>query len=387
VVNRPDAFRSKRGAAGAALLLLALAALVGLTVFFSREESGSNEPLDPQNWRKNGGHALAELLRQQGVDLRIARTVDEARSATSSNTLLFITNSGYLSGEDTLRQVAALPGDRVVAEASFSALLHALAPGVEHSPTDRSPTDHSQGPREPGCAWSGALRAGAVQMNGWALRAPDTQDSCYDGEILRYRDNGRIITVVADDSFMSNERIADPGSAALALNLLGARRAVVWLALEFPQIKGEKVGPSLTGLIPDRVWWAARTLAVAVVVTALWQARRLGPVVVERLPVVVRASETAEGLGKLYQARRARGRAAAALREAAVGRLSKRLAIPVRDSGVMTAMLADRLGRSPDEIRSVLYGPVPADDSALVALAQELDRVEHGVLEGKVRGV
>lgn len=380
-MNRTGALRSKRGAAVSALLLLAVAALVGLTVFFSSEDSGSREPLDPQGWRKDGGHALAELLRQHGVDLRIARTADEARSATTSDTLLFITNSGYLSGEDTLRQVAALPGDRVVAEASFSAIVRVLAPGVEHSRTDQS-----ESPREPGCAWSGALRAGAVRMNGWALRAPDTQDSCYDGEVLRYRHDGRIITVLADSSFMANERIAAPGSAALALNILGARRAVVWLAPEFPEIKGEKVGPSLTGLIPERVWWATRTLAVAVVATALWQARRLGPVIVERLPVVVRASETAEGLGKLYQARRARGRAAAALREAALGRLSTRLAVPVRDSGVMTAALAERLGRGQDEIRSVLYGPVPADDSALVALAQELDKVEHGVCEGKVRG-
>src|SRR5690606_41722785 len=55
-------------------------------------------------------------------------------------------------------------------------------------------------------------------------------------------------------------------------------------------------------------------LIVVVVLLAWWQGRRLGPLVTEPLPVVVRASETVEGRGRLYRSRRARDRAAEALR-------------------------------------------------------------------------
>ena len=56
--------------------------------------------------------------------------------------------------------------------------------------------------------------------------------------------------------------------------------------------------------------WIVWQLWLVVVLVALWKGRRLGPLVAEQLPVVVRASETVEGRGRLYRSRRARDRAA-----------------------------------------------------------------------------
>ena len=91
-------------------------------------------------------------------------------------------------------------------------------------------------------------------------------------------------------------------------------------------------------------------LGVVVVLLALWRMRRLGPLVTEPLPVVVRACETVEGHGRLYRSRRARDRAAAALREAALGRIVTRLGLP-RDvtADAVCQELADRTGRDPGE--------------------------------------
>ena len=47
-------------------------------------------------------------------------------------------------------------------------------------------------------------------------------------------------------------------------------------------------------LVPDWVAPVVWQLGVAVVLAAWWRARRLGPVVAEPLPVVVRAAETTE---------------------------------------------------------------------------------------------
>ena len=52
------------------------------------------------------------------------------------------------------------------------------------------------------------------------------------------------------------------------------------------------------GLVPGPVYLVIAEIAVALVLTALWRMRRFGPLVFEPLPVVVRASETAEGHGR-----------------------------------------------------------------------------------------
>jgi len=114
---------------------------------------------------------------------------------------------------------------------------------------------------------------------------------------------------------------------------------------------------------------------------ALWRMRRLGPLVTEPLPVVVRACETVEGHGRLYRSRRARDRAAAALRGAALGRIVTRLGLPrgVTDDATCQE-LASRTGRDAVEIRAILFGAVPGDDAALVKLTADLDALEGQVL-------
>ena len=84
---------------------------------------------------------------------------------------------------------------------------------------------------------------------------------------------------------------------------------------------------SIFDLIPQNVTWIVWQLCLVVLLVALWKGRRPGPLVAEELPVVVRASETVEGRGRLYRSRRARDRAAAALRTATLQRLLPRLGL------------------------------------------------------------
>ena len=96
----------------------------------------------------------------------------------------------------------------------------------------------------------------------------------------------------------------------------------MWLVPAIPPTARPAGTPrSFASLVPLAAYLVLAQLGVALALTALWRARRLGPLVTERLPVVVRASETVEGHARLYQSRRARDRVAAALRAAAAGRL------------------------------------------------------------------
>jgi hypothetical protein len=119
-----------------------------------------------------------------------------------------------------------------------------------------------------------------------------------------------------------------------------------------------------------------------VLLLAVWKGRRLGPLVAERLPVVVRASETVEGRGRLYRSQRAGDRAADALRTATLQRLTPRLGLgPNADRAAIVSTIAQQCGRDAGAVGHILFGPPPATDTDLVHLANALDDIERQVAQ------
>ncbi|GIH89727.1 DUF4350 domain-containing protein [Planobispora siamensis] len=365
-----DSWRRARGVFGVLGIMVALAAV---TVLIASPRPGGR--LDPEATTPVGAHALAQLLRDQGVEIRPARTVEEAGELATPDSLLLVGRTEFLADGLLMAELAEVPGDRLLVEPVTQAL-QALAPGVSAGAL----TDVES--REPGCDLPAALRAGTAVTGGVSYNGPAGSRSCYGGSVIVFNAAGRQITVVGSSDFMTNERLAADGNAALAMNLAGARPAVVWLVPTLPQTGGaqEQGEATLTDLIPSGVGWAALQLFIAVVLVAVWRARRLGPVVPERLPVVVRAAETVEGRGRLYRSRRARDRAAAALRAAALDRIIPRLGLTgdATPAGVVAAV-AMRTPLDSHQAGALLYGAAPDDDAGLVALARHLDILERQV--------
>ena len=191
--------------------------------------------------------------------------------------------------------------------------------------------------------------------------------------------DGRPVTLLGAATPLTNERLDDEGNAALALGLLGARARLVWY-LPSPTDVPASAQQSFYDLVPSGVWWGLVQVAVAVLLLALWRARRLGPVVAEPLPVVVRAAETVEGRARLYRRSGARGQAAEALRAGARDRLgtAARAAAPGRTArrrgGGRGPRRPERAGRGGAPVRCRT-----ADDAALVRLADDLDALEREV--------
>jgi hypothetical protein len=124
----------------------------------------------------------------------------------------------------------------------------------------------------------------------------------------------------------------------------------------------------------------AAQLAFALLLAIGWRARRLGPLVSEPLPVVVPAAETVIGHGRLYQARHARGKAAAALRGTLLARLAPAVGLPaVSAPDAMVDAVASRSTVGQERIRELLYGPPPRSDAALLVLARDLDQLAREV--------
>ena len=107
---------------------------------------------------------------------------------------------------------------------------------------------------------------------------------------------------------------------------------------------------------------------------------------IEPLPVVVRAAEAVEGRSRLYRRAQARDRAAEALRAGALARMVPRLGIDSPAGGepppdAVVAAVASRSGRPDAAVHATLFGPPPADDAGLVALADSLDSIVRDTLD------
>lgn len=366
--------RRWRTARWVVLTFIVLAVLAAVGVYLTAPRSGGR--MDPHSTAPDGAHALVTLLAERGVEVVTAETLDDVADAAGPDTLLVLAQLVFLD-EDQLRRLDTLPGDRLL-----------IAPPAQPREI-LAPPIRTDGPLtfggEPDCALRAATRAGDVNFGkSETFAAGDSTVDlirCYAGAVVRYDDGKRVTTVVGSSGFMSNDALADGGNAALALNLAGAQPRVIWYAPQ--QSEAESAGDAaLSDLIPERVGWIGWQLCLVVVLLAWWRGRRLGPLVAEQLPVVVRASETVEGRGRLYRSHRARDRAAEALRTATVHRLVPRLGLQSTATPLEVAQaVAARCGRDPAAVTHVLYGPVPATDADLVVLAKELDNIERQVAQ------
>ncbi|ATO61184.1 DUF4350 domain-containing protein [Mycobacterium avium subsp. hominissuis] len=351
--------------------LLVLAVIAGVDAYLSAPRPGTR--MDAASTDPDGAHALVALLRDGGVDVVVADHIADVESAARPDTLILVAQSQYLA-DSVLDRLARIRSDLLLVEPTSEAR-KALLPGVRISGTSGFDSD-------PDCTLREAVRAGSVRFG--RATTYESEDGramtrCYDGALIRFRDGGRAITAVGSTEFMTNASLLQAGNAALAMNLAGGRPRLIWYAPHF--VEGESSSKAtVLDLIPANVYWVVGQLAVVVLLVAVWRGRRPGPLVAEELPVVVRASETVEGRGRLYRSRRARDRAAAALRTAALQRLTPKLGLAggaTPEAVVSTA--SQRTGSDPGWVSYHLFGPPPTTDHDLLQLARALDDIERQV--------
>ncbi len=367
-----EQLRQRRPWRGVLLALAALAVVASITTYLTAPRPGGT--MDPEATSPSGAHALVTLLREGGVEVVVANNVADVESAARPDTLLLMAQTQYLTDNMLLGRLADVPGDLLLVDPTTRART-ALTPKLRVGAADEFSN-------EPNCPLPQANRAGSVNFGPTdAYRAKRDLDlvSCYGGALVSYRDQGRTVTVIGSSHFMTNDGLLEEGNAALAMNLAGARPRVIWYAPQ--RVEGHSTPHgSIFDLIPENVTWIVWQLWLVVVLVALWKGRRLGPLVAEELPVVVRASETVEGRGRLYRSRRARDRAAEALRTATLQRLLPRLGLgPSAAPPAVVLTVAERCGANPDLVQYHLFGPPPANDGDLLQLARALDDIERQV--------
>ena len=354
----------------APLVITLIALLIALGVAWAKSGQKAGF-LDPNAVDPSGSRALRVLLEKEGVQVETVRTADTAAAAANDGmSTLLVTIPDLLQDS----QVAQLKDVNAGEPSRWFARIQTDG----SAPVSR---------RDPACRLQAAARAGDADMGGTLWSAPINDSlapaECYPAEgspslLQVQREDSTTVTFLGAPTALTNDRLDERGNASLALGLLGARPHLVWY---LPSLEITNEGrASVTSLLPSGLKWAVLQVFLAVGLVALWRARRLGPVVEEPLPVVVRAAEATEGRSRLLRRARARDRAAANLRTATLDRLLPLVGLP-RGAAPSEAVeaIASRSGRPAAHVAGLLYGAAPADDSALVRLADDLDALEREV--------
>lgn len=337
--------------------------------------------LDPQNPSADGGQAVARVLADRGVRVTVVRRAAQLESAAvDAGTTVVVTSPQHL-GRSTTRSL-----DKHVAKAGSLVL---PAPGTALVRALDLPV-----------ATGRTLLAGRTEadcsdplLSGLALEVPPSSayrargravTSCFPGPdkdaawVVRV-DRGPTTYVVGAADLFTNERVDRSDNAAAALRLLGQHGRLVWYV---PDPRDVAVGDtgSLAEQLPAGLFPALWLLAAGVVATMLWRGRRLGPLVLEPLPVVVKAVESTQGRGRLYRRVRDRSHAAAILRDAAARRTAARLRLPAgTDAQRLAAAVAAATGAEPRAVLDLLVTRPVTDDRSLTRLAADLAALEREV--------
>lgn len=368
--------RRRRVATWAAIAVGVVAVAVAGTLISGMAQWSQRAALDPDSFGPTGTHALTQLLRDQGVDVLVTRDrVDAARLLSERSATLALPDPPALS-DDAVQDLVDAAADVVLLDPR-SRTLDVVQPGSVLAGAGGDLV-------EPACDLAEADRSGAVSPGTlFEPAASSDAGACYrdgDGYGLIVETIGEQRRVAIDAlALFTNEHLASDGNAALALNLLGRHDAVVWYV---PNIGDSDLAGTATlgSLTPPWVSPVIVLLLTTGLVAAIWRGRRFGPLVAERLPVTVRASETTEGRARLYARSRDAVHAADQLRIGALRRIARDLALgPAAGADEIADAAAERTGWDRTRVRGILLHDLPRTDAQLVTVYDELRTLEAAV--------
>ncbi|MRH28888.1 DUF4350 domain-containing protein [Microbacterium sp. SYP-A9085] len=375
--------RRKRATAWVAITVVLVAAGIGGAVLSGLGQWTQRNLLDPQSAGPDGARALARILSDHGVDVRIARDRGAVRDQLRS-----VGGAAGIPAAATL----VLPDSPLLSDPTFQRLADTAADVVVIQPQSRgvrvlfgadTAGYGADAPVPAACALAAAQRAGSILPGTlYTVPAGGTATGCYrvghDVALLQRTSAGSTATAVDGTELFTNATLARGGNAALAVNLLGAHRTLVWYV---PSASDADAAPLTLGQLTPS--WASPVillLLVAGVAAGVWRGRRFGPLVAENLPVTVRTAETTDGRARLYARSGDVVHVADRLRIGTLTRLARMLGLgAAADAGAVSDAVADLLGMPRAGVRGILIDTVPTTDRELLALSDRLRDLERAV--------
>jgi hypothetical protein len=363
-----------------AVLSLLVVSALALTLL-SRGSQANNDDLDPANPGFAGAQGLAHVLANHGVKVTIVRRQrDFLDQGVDAATTVAIIGTSNLSGRTAHTALAhAASAASLVLLDPDPVVIRGMGLPVDSRPSNLM--DVAAGCRGTGVGETYRLAQADrayVRLHGAAGTAcfSDKVDGGSAMLSLHAARGQPSVVLIGDESLITNGAILNADNAAIALNLFGHSDHLIWYlpsAADMTAADGAQrsITPSWFG--PALVLGAS-----AVVLLCLWRGRRLGRLVTEPLPVIVRAVETTESRARMYRKARDRNRALSVLQQATRRRLASYLGLPASATvSDVAAACAPVSRRSYQEVLDLLQSPAAHDDASLMERANTLQALER----------
>jgi hypothetical protein len=351
------------------VLLLGVLALLAILVAGPRH--GKGPPLDPDSTGPDGLRGLVLLLRDRGAHVNVTGSI----SSRETTALLADDQMGDAQRDDVRDWVRA-GGTLLVADPN-------------------SPLAGVAGFRQ----WGGGPLARQCDLPVFReterIESPqgimfDTDSpglsACFTDQnrafvVARSEGSGTVVAL-GSPAPLVNSHLGRLDNSVLAVSVLAPRPGTAVAVLKRSPVGGGRT--SVRDLISPRLKLGFLELLIAFLVVCLWRARRLGRPVLEPQPVELAGSELVAAVGNLLQQAHRRGQAAQLLQGELRRTLASRLSL-ARDTPpeVVAEVAAARTGIDKARILAALTAPAPADEGALVALAQETEAVRQEVVHAR----
>jgi hypothetical protein len=365
---------------GATVWVVFAALVIGLGALAGSGKS-AGPALDPNSASPQGAKALNLLLQQLGAG------VDQVTGPPvvgSGGTAFMLQDRLDAAGDRQLIQWVRAGGTLVATDPAivlnFAAPARRPGPGGLVAVQGSIPTD---------CSIPAVRGVGAIDpAGGITLRPAPGATGCFFASdagaflVVQPLGAGELVLLGGPDLW-TNAELAKDDNSVLAANLLAPTATsprVQWIV-------GLRAGgghQSLLQLMPPRVKEGLVQLLVALVVLALWRARRLGRPVIETPVVELPGSELVVAVGNLLQQGGRYDDAAGILRATLHRGIVDQLGVsPVAPPDVVATVVAARTGLDRDMILATVAGPPPTADGELVALAGNADRIRQEIAHAR----
>ena len=382
-VPRPLTPKRRRWVTPSIVVGVFLAATLAVTLLHPAG-GGNTDDLDPANPGYSGAQGLAHVLRDHGVNVTVVRSQRELLDETVDGTsTVVITHTLRLSGRTARAALAhAAPAAGVILLDPDPEVTKGMGLPVDSHLADLTKVAAACTGAEVGAdfrlAHAGRAYTATRTGSGTTTCFPDKSNGGGAMVGLPGAAGRPPVILLGDDTLIRNGTILDSDNAAIALHLFGQTNHLIWYVPSLSDVAPSE--SSSRSIAPAWFGPGSAVATSAVVFLCLWRGRRLGRLVTEPLPVIVRAVETTESRGRMYRKSHDRARALAVLQLATRRRLTAYLGLSASSTVSSVAAAAGAVsGRSYQDVLDLLRSSAAHDDASLLELANNLFALEKEV--------
>src|SRR5690606_7456514 len=216
-----------RRALGWVLVVALLLGIGLLSMRFFAADPDLTGTLNPESPGPRGAKALAELVRDQGVDIEVTRSRLRAADALITDATLVLTDPLALTDESAKTLIDS--ADRVVLLTSSARMLRLLDPGDDAAADSGEVAEDTTVDAQ--CSVPEFASVGHIDAERMFTPAPGV-DGCFTtasgaSAVLRSDAGGRAITLLEGAHLLSNEALPQNGYTAHGLALLAKQDRIV----------------------------------------------------------------------------------------------------------------------------------------------------------------